>query len=79
MFINIVHKNKVKFNITFKPKREGDVPTLIADNSLSKKILNWFPKRSIEDMCRDSWNWQQKNPFGFNSQKDSKKKKFSTE
>ena len=71
--------NKVKFNITFKPKREGDVPTLIADNSLSKKILNWFPKRSIEDMCRDSWNWQQKNPFGFNSQKDSKKKKFSTE
>ena len=30
--------NKVKFNITFKPKREGDVPTLIADNSLSKRF-----------------------------------------
>ena len=44
----------------FTNKREGDVAAAVADNSLSKKVLNWFPKRDIRDMCEDGWNWYSK-------------------
>ena len=27
--------------------------------------MNWKAKRTIEDMCRDSWNWQKQNPQGY--------------
>ena len=37
----------------------------MADNSLAKSILNWAPKKSIEDICRDGCEWQLKNPNGF--------------
>ena len=38
---------------------------VVADNSLAKSILNWIPKKSIEDICRDGWKWQLKNPNGY--------------
>jgi len=44
----------------FSDKREGDVAAAVADNSLSKKVLNWIPKRDIRDMCEDGWNWYSK-------------------
>ena len=34
--------------------------------SLAKKELNWEAKFGIEEMCADSWNWQSKNPNGYN-------------
>tara|TARA_Y100000589_G_scaffold332255_2_gene390846 strand:+ start:961 stop:2004 length:1044 start_codon:yes stop_codon:yes gene_type:complete len=37
-------------------RREGDVKSLIADNTLALKILNWSPKRNLKDMCKDGWN-----------------------
>ena len=43
----------------------GDNAIVIADNSLAKSILNWKPKRNLEDMCRDGWNWQLNNPNGY--------------
>lgn len=57
--------NQVKIPYKFVERRDGDVSELIADNSLMKNILNWQPKRSIEDMCKDGWNWQLNNPFGY--------------
>lgn len=44
----------------FKNKREGDIAAAVADNSLSKKILNWIPQRNIRNMCEDGWNWYSK-------------------
>ncbi len=38
---------------------------LVADNSLAKNILNWVPKRSLELMCKDGWEWKLKYPDGF--------------
>lgn len=38
----------------FVERRLGDQPFVVADNSLALKLLNWFPKRSIMDMCSDS-------------------------
>jgi UDP-glucose 4-epimerase len=27
--------------------------------------MGWHARYDIDDMCRDSWNWQQKNPDGY--------------
>ena len=47
------------------PRRDGDLPEFWADASKAKELLGWETKRSLSDMCRDSWNWQQKNPNGY--------------
>ncbi len=47
------------------PRRPGDVPACWADPSLAKQRLGWTAQRTLEDMCRDSWNWQSNNPQGF--------------
>ena len=57
--------NDIKLNYIFSGRREGDLPIVIADNTLARKILNWFPKKSISDMCKDGWNWNLKNPNGY--------------
>ena len=49
----------------FDERRLGDNEFVVADNSLAKSIINWIPKRNIDDICRDGWNWQLKNPNGF--------------
>jgi UDP-glucose 4-epimerase len=47
------------------PRREGDLPISYADASQAEKVLGWKAERDLDDMCRDTWNWQQKNPHGF--------------
>jgi UDP-glucose 4-epimerase len=49
----------------FAPRRAGDLPEYYADASKATKELNWRTKKSIEDMCRDTWNWQSQNPNGY--------------
>ena len=53
--------NNCKIIYEFKERRLGDVCSLVADNSYAKTILQWSPSRSIEEMCKDSWNWFLKN------------------
>jgi UDP-glucose 4-epimerase len=50
-------------------RRPGDVGVCYADPSKAKAILGWAAKRGIEDMCRDSWRWQEKNPNGYQASK----------
>ena len=47
------------------PRRPGDVPAYWGDPSLAKQRLGWTAQRTLEDMCRDAWNWQRNNPQGF--------------
>ncbi|WP_419040120.1 GDP-mannose 4,6-dehydratase, partial [Parolsenella catena] len=47
------------------PRRPGDVAENYADCSKAKEQMGWEAKYDIDDMCRDSWNWQSKNPNGF--------------
>ncbi len=51
--------------ILIKKRREGDVAKCFADISKAKKTLGWTPKRSLEQICQDGWNWQIKNPKGY--------------
>ena len=46
-------------------RRPGDIAVCYADPSKSREILHWQAKRSVEEMCADSWRWQKQNPMGF--------------
>ena len=50
---------------TVVERRPGDVPRLQACPDLAQKVLGWRAHRSLEDMCRDGWAWQQANPNGY--------------
>ena len=54
---------KVKYEIG--PRRAGDLPKFWADSTKAQKVLGWHAERTLEDMCRDTWNWQAKNPDGY--------------
>ncbi len=42
----------------FSRRRPGDVATSWSDAGKAKKELGWEAKRTLEDMCRDSWKWE---------------------
>ena len=46
--------------------RQGDVAECYSDPSKANKELNWKAEKGIDDMCKDSWRWQSKNPKGYN-------------
>ena len=48
------------------PRRPGDIAECYADPSKAAKDLGWKAQYGIEEMCRDQWNWQSKNPGGYN-------------
>ena len=54
-----------KIPYVIKPRRAGDIATCYCDPSKAARELGWKAEYGIEEMCRDSWNWQQKNPNGF--------------
>jgi len=46
-------------------RRAGDIAIYFADASYAKKVLGWQTTKSLEDICRDTWHWQSKNPQGY--------------
>ena len=50
-----------------RERRPGDIATCYSSPTKAEKELGWTAEFDLEDMCRDSWNWQQKNPNGYNS------------
>ncbi|MGN1015957.1 MAG: UDP-glucose 4-epimerase GalE [Faecousia sp.] len=46
-------------------RRPGDLPVCYADPSKSAEKLGWKAEKNLRDMCRDSWNWQSRNPMGY--------------
>ena len=49
----------------FGPRRAGDLPEFWANADKAKEVLGWEASRNLDDMCRDTWNWQHKNPEGY--------------
>ena len=47
-----------KLNYSIAGRREGDVPAIYADYSKAKNMLNWIPKRDIEDIMATAWEWE---------------------
>lgn len=46
-------------------RRAGDIAIYFADASLAKQALGWKTTKTLEDICRDAWRWQTKNPNGY--------------
>ena len=46
-------------------RRAGDIAEFYADASKAEREMGWKATRTIEDMCRDAWNWQRQNPQGY--------------
>ena len=46
-------------------RRPGDVAITLADPERAAAVLGWRTRRSLADICRDGWAWQQANPQGY--------------
>ena len=57
--------NNVKVPYEIAARRPGDIATCYADPAKSARVLGWKAEHTLADMCRDSWNWQSKNPMGY--------------
>lgn len=54
---------KISYQIT--DRRPGDIAACFADAAKAKKELGWEATKFLDDMCKDTWNWQKKNPKGY--------------
>ncbi len=54
---------KIPYEIA--PRRAGDLPAMYASPDKSAELLGWKAQYNLEDMCRDTWAWQSKNPMGY--------------
>ena len=50
------------------PRRPGDPDEVYAEADKAREILGWEAKLGIDEMCRDTWNWQKNNPKGYEKQ-----------
>ena len=57
--------NDIEIPYDIKPRRPGDIAECYADPAKAKEGLGWTAKYGIDEMCRDSWNWQKNNPKGY--------------
>ena len=59
--------NQVDVPYVITDRRPGDIGTCYADPAKSAQKLGWKAEKNLADMCRDAWNWQSKNPMGYES------------
>jgi UDP-glucose 4-epimerase len=52
--------NNMKLAYQFAPRREGDLPIFFANADKARELLGFKTRRSVEDMCRDAYRYQQK-------------------
>ncbi len=51
------------------PRRAGDIASCYATSAKAEKELGWKAELGIDEMCASLWNWQSKNPDGYNTNK----------
>ena len=57
--------NHIPIPYRILPRRPGDIATCYSDPSKAERELGWKAQYGLEEMCRDAWNWQRKNPEGY--------------
>ena len=65
MVNSFVKVNGVDVPFSIKPRRAGDIATCYCDPAKAKAELGWEAQYGIDEMVRDSWNWQKNNPEGY--------------
>lgn len=63
--LEVVHAfekaNGISLPYEIQPRRAGDIAVCYADPQKAQRLLGWTTKYSLEEMCRDSWNFIRKN------------------
>jgi len=65
MVNSFVRVNNVAVPYEIAPRRSGDIAKCFADPAKAREMLGWEATKTLDDMCRDSWNWQSQNPKGY--------------
>ncbi len=60
-----IRVNGVDIPYQIMPRRAGDIATCYCDPSKAEQELGWKAQYGLDEMCRDSWNWQKNNPNGY--------------
>lgn len=60
-----VKVNQIDIPYIISQRRQGDIGCCYADPKRASEILGWKAEKTLEDMVRDSWNWQKNNPVGY--------------
>ena len=55
----------IKIPYEIVARRPGDLATVYSCPDKSAELLGWKAQYNLDDMCRDTWAWQSKNPMGF--------------
>lgn len=55
------------------PRRAGDVASAYCDPKRAREELQFECKLTLDDACKDFWNWQSKNPNGYGPQPSERK------
>ena len=55
----------VKIPYEIVGRRPGDLATVYSSPDKSAQLLGWKAQYTLDDMCRDTWAWQSKNPMGY--------------
>lgn len=45
------------FEVEIAPRRPGDAPCLVADNTRAREVLGWRPTRTLDDIVQSAWRW----------------------
>lgn len=56
---------ELKYEIGPRRPNNADAPANYADSSKAERELSWKAKRTLDEMCEDSWRWQVNNPDGY--------------
>ena len=65
MIKSFENANGLNIKYEIKNRRAGDIDSYYADCSKANKELNWIASKSIEEACKDAWNFQSNNPNGY--------------
>ncbi len=52
--------NNININYKFTERRDGDLPEYYADSSKAYTELGWKTEKNLEDICKDTWNYEMK-------------------
>ena len=55
----------VKIPYEIVGRRAGDLPAFYSCPDKSAQLLGWKAQYGLDEMCRDTWAWQKKNPMGY--------------
>ena len=55
----------IKIPYEIVARRPGDLATVYSSPDKSAELLGWKAQYNLDDMCRDTWAWQSKNPMGY--------------